>query len=111
MNIPSFQDQVAEWANKNFPGETRETVVLGLAEETGELCRAALKRHQGIRGTAEEWEHEAWKEIGDVFLKLLHVCSIWGFDLEDAVRDRWVTISQRDFTVDPKGNGLPEESK
>lgn len=109
MNLPDFQEEVTSWADHNFPHETRISVVLGLAEETGELCRAALKQHQGIRGTTEEWDQEARKEIGDVFLKLLHVASVWGLDLEDAILDRWSIIKDRDFRRDQKGHGLPTE--
>jgi NTP pyrophosphatase (non-canonical NTP hydrolase) len=108
MRLWELQEEIAEWAGRNFPTDTRETVVLGLAEETGELCRAALKGYQGIRGTSEEWEKEAYKEIGDVFLKLAHVCCVWGFDLENVIRDRWNVIRQRDFVTDPIGHGLPE---
>ena len=107
MNLPELQQEVDAWASRNFPTDTRETVVLGLAEETGELCRAALKRFQGIRGTQDEWYEEVRKEAGDIFLKLLHIASTWDFDLEEAVLERWETIKQRDFVKDPKGHGLP----
>jgi NTP pyrophosphatase (non-canonical NTP hydrolase) len=102
-----LQREVSIWAARNFPDDNRETVVLGLAEEVGEMCRAALKRHQGIRGTAEEWDAELRKEIGDVAIKLAHVAEVWGFDLGAATRDRWEVVSKRDFVADPIGHGLP----
>lgn len=109
LNLDDLQKQVATWAKQNFPDDNRETVVLGLAEEVGEMARAALKRYQGIRGTAQEWEAELRKEIGDVFIKLVHVAAIWDIDLEDAVLDRWYDVRKRDFVTDPKGHGLPDE--
>lgn len=109
LDLEDLQCEVAQWTGRNFPDDNRETVVLGLAEEVGEMARAALKRHQGIRGTAQEWETELRKEIGDVMIKLVHVAHVWGFSLSEAVLDRWDVVSQRDFVTNPKGHGLPDE--
>jgi NTP pyrophosphatase (non-canonical NTP hydrolase) len=105
--IYQLQDQVGGWVLRNFPTDTRQTAVLGAAEEVGELCRAALKHYQGIRGTAEEWEAEVRKETADVFLKLCHVAVLWGFDLGSVIDTRWAEISERDWITDPVGHGLP----
>ena len=102
-------DDVAAWADHNFPTETPETVVLGLAEEVGEMCRAALKRYQGIRGSRAEWDVEIRKESGDVFIKLVHVAHVHGFDLLSAIQSRWGDVSQRDWRANPIGHGLPDE--
>jgi NTP pyrophosphatase (non-canonical NTP hydrolase) len=114
MSEPSFvntfsdlQWQVAVWTARNFPNEDRQTVVLGLAEEVGEMCRAAVKQSQGIRGTHAQWDAEMRKEIGDAAIKLAHVAEIWGFDLREAISERWAEVSQRDFVTDPIGHGLP----
>lgn len=109
INLEDLQCDVAQWAARNFPADNKVTVVLGLAEETGEMCRAALKHDQGIRGTRQEWEQELRKEAGDVMIKLLHVAHVWGFSLDQAVLERWDVISQRDFVTNPRGHGLPDE--
>jgi NTP pyrophosphatase (non-canonical NTP hydrolase) len=109
VKLSEFQEELSGWANHNFPTETREIVVLGLVEEVGELCRTLVKKHQGIRGTAEEWDQEAFKEIGDVFIKLVHVCHVWGLDIEEVVSERWKVIRDRDFVANRIGHGLPKE--
>ena len=109
MNLSELQEEISKWADHNFPNDTREIAVLGLAEEVGELCRAAVKGRQGIRGTVEEWEQEASKEIGDILIKLVHVCHVWGFDLEEVVGERWKVIRERNFVANPQGHGLPKD--
>lgn len=106
----SMQEKVAEWEKRNnFGGQPPEWAALGLCEEAGELARASLKRAQGIRGTSEEWLRELRKEAGDVGLRLYHVAVVYGFDLEQAIRDRYNEISTRDFVANPLGHGLPEQ--
>jgi NTP pyrophosphatase (non-canonical NTP hydrolase) len=106
-------DQITPWTDRNFPNDTRVTATLGLTEEVGELARAALKQWQGLRGTAEEWDKEAAKEIGDVFIKLVHIAHLFQFDLYGCVTARWEEISRRDWTVDKTGHGegLPLDSR
>lgn len=98
---------IAAWVERNF-GETRSplSVVGGLAEETGEVCRAAVKDDQGIRGTHEEWMEELQKEVGDVYIKLVDVATFYGFDLQDAIEKRWSSIRMRDWVKDPVGHGI-----
>lgn len=100
------QSQVKTWFMKNFPMESRVSITLGLCEETGEVARAVLKQAQGIRGTYEEWDAEIRKELGDVYLKLLQIAVFCDIDLDEAIKDRWETISQRDWVKDPKGHGI-----
>lgn len=104
--LPRTAD-VAEWTLRNFGEHDAPETVLGLAEETGELCRAALKRDQGIRGTHEQWTAEIRKEVGDVVIKAHDLAGVEGFDLDDAVAERWAEISQRDWTTDRIGHGMP----
>lgn len=69
-------DEIEEWLEDNFPNDDRATVLLGLVEEVGELCRTQVKSEQGIRGSEEQWYNEAKKELGDVFIKLVHVALV-----------------------------------
>jgi len=107
LTIAEMQNEVAPWVGSNFPNDTVETATLGVTEEAGELARAVLKRYQGIRGTFEEWTEEMRKELGDVFIKLCHVASLAGIDLEYAIADRWNEVRHRDWTTDKQGHGLP----
>jgi NTP pyrophosphatase (non-canonical NTP hydrolase) len=102
------QAAVHEWSVRNF-GEIPQTLVtLGLAEEVGELCRAVLKRAQGIRGTREEWNEEIRKELGDCVIKLLDIAAYEGFDLVEVAAARWESVSKRNWVADSNGHGLPE---
>lgn len=98
--LDAYQSEVWEWAQENF-GDTSArggdvvSATLGLAEETGELCRAVLKQHQGIRGSWEEWQEEIGKELGDVFIKVFDVASRAGINVSEVLEKRWYTISQR----------------
>lgn len=99
--ITILQAQVKEWAEYNFQGDSTQDVALGVAEETGELCRAVLKRWQHIRGTYDEWTEEIKKETADTFIKLCHLAAVEGFDLFDVIFLRWQEVRQRDFIKDP----------
>jgi NTP pyrophosphatase (non-canonical NTP hydrolase) len=106
MDVRGMQDQVATWVDHNFPGTTPAEKCLGLAEESGEVCRAVLKLEQGIRGTREEWREEIAKELGDVFVKLCDVATAYELDLQDAVEQRWATVRARDWQADRIGHGV-----
>lgn len=106
MNIPEIQQEIGEWASRNFP-ITPENSALIIAEEAGEVCRAVLKRNDGIRGTREEWSAEIRKEVAEVFIAIAKMAWAEGFDLEQEIWERWRVIRQRDWKADPKGHGIP----
>ena len=102
----SMQQSVQAWAAHNIPANDPAHQALNVAEEAGELCRAVLKRVQGIRGTREQWTAEVRKEAADVVLSLYNLAIIEGFDLDEAVRERWQAVEQRDWVSDPVGHGV-----
>lgn len=104
-----LQLQIAEWSNRNFPNDTLVDKGLGLAEEAGEVCRAILKDKQGLRGTHEQWIGELGNELGDVLIQLFLVAELADLDLEACLISRWYVIKTRDWTIDKKGHGLPNE--
>lgn len=106
MTVPS-QDDVERFLRRNFPRQPVEHRALLLAEETGEICRAVLKRSQGVRGTVADWTAEIRKEAADVYIGLLALAAIEDFSLEDEVARRWTDVERRDFVVDPIQQGLP----
>lgn len=107
-DILPAQAEVHAWSVRNFGECPQVTITLGLAEEVGELCRAVLKRHQNIRGTAEEWSEEIRKELGDCVIKLLDIAAYEDVNLTEVARKRWADVSQRDWTTDKQGHGIPE---
>lgn len=96
-------ERIEEFFRNKFPNATIEQTGLGLGEESGEVLRAILKRSEGIRGTKEEWNAEVRKEVGDVFARLVEVAMLDGFDLWEAIEDRFAVISERDINHDPVG--------
>lgn len=106
-DAPLRQGDVHAWSVRNF-GQLPQTIVtLGLAEEVGELCRAVLKREQGIRGTREEWDAEVRKELGDCVIKLLDIAAYEDADLMTVASQRWAAIRERNWIANPNGHGLP----
>jgi len=105
--ISEMQDEVEEWNSRQpWANDSPAVVALGLGEECGELQRAVLKMHQGIRGTEEEWMMEAEKELGDVFIKLLAIANSLGFDARGAIERRWESVRQRNWSTDRIGHGI-----
>lgn len=107
IDLDIWQQEFELWIKHNFPDQTLELAALAVAEEAGELCRAVLKRAQGIRGTRAEWDEELLKEIGDVVMAATWVAYLSGHNVGGVLMDRWATIRQRDWRANPEGHGLP----
>lgn len=95
-SIGEFQREIGSWALRNFPNDTRTDVCLGLVEEVGELCRATLKKAQGVRGREQAWEDQIRHEIPDVFIKLCHLAEVYGYDLETLAHQKWGIVQLRE---------------
>lgn len=110
--LEDFQEDVAQWSAHNFepryPDMKAVVDMVILAEETGELARAIVKTHQGIRGSAEQWRVEAMKESGDIMVMLANIANSVGFSLTGALEERWAEVRQRDFKKDTIGHGMPD---
>lgn len=100
MDLIQLQREHDEWEQRNFPAD-RETravhAALGVAEETGELCHAVLKRAQGIRGTEDQHLAKAADAIGDVVVYLAGVASALNLSLAACVTDSWNEVKERDW--------------
>jgi NTP pyrophosphatase (non-canonical NTP hydrolase) len=114
-SIRELQAEIAEWITRNFGNDSPLATAGGLGEEgsealeaamglaelaglqvtIGRVLRGAVKHSQGIRGTREDWVREIRKECADVFIKLTDVAQFYGFELEDAVTERWALVQQR----------------
>jgi NTP pyrophosphatase (non-canonical NTP hydrolase) len=106
LTISELQEQVNKWHTRNFPRQTIAINQVVLTEEVGELSRAIAKMHAGIRGSEEEWITEARKEIGDVMISLMSVATSLGIDAEQAVSEKWASVSQRDWTANRIQHGI-----
>lgn len=108
-DIREIQAEVHAWVLHNFGNSNELATYGGLVEETGEVMQAAVKRSSGIRGTHDEWTAKIRKESADVFIKLCDIAQFEGFDLDDAIADRWAVVRQRDWKADSQGHGIGGE--
>ena len=106
MEVREVQAEVAAWVAHNFGNSNELATYGGMIEEAGEVMQAAVKRSQGIRGTHEEWTAKIRKECADVFVKLCDIAQYEGFDLADAIEERWSDVRRRDWKADPIGHGI-----
>ena len=107
-----LQAKIHEWHERNYPGDDAKDALLAVGEELGELMRCQVKQASGIRGDSQNWQGEKYKEVGDVLIGLINYCAWNGIDWEQALKDRWKTISKRDFVDNPQtGNREQEECK
>ena len=104
--LDEFQAEVGAWVSRCFPAEDPLERALVLCEEAGEVARAALKRHQNIRGTKAEWTVELLKELGDVIICVAATAYVEGVPLSEIVSKRWADISARDYATDPQQHGV-----
>jgi hypothetical protein len=82
--------------------ELHQIVLQGAADwlvrAGGGLTRATVKRAQGLRATAVEWDREVLKEVGDIALCLLIMCSEEGVLLSDAISARFQVVMGRSLS-------------
>jgi NTP pyrophosphatase (non-canonical NTP hydrolase) len=97
MQLIDQQAAVAAWHRGVF-GEEVPLAWLGLklAEEAGEVCRAVLLV-EGERRRAGRQDHEIAIEAADTLIVLLALADRAGFDLDQALRERFGEIVQRRF--------------
>jgi NTP pyrophosphatase (non-canonical NTP hydrolase) len=102
-------DEVYRWQAEQFGVGIPQNYALVVAEEAGEVCRAVLKREQGIRGTREEWTAKLREELGDLLITMHALAGSEGWDLEEIAAARWRKIQRRDWHADPIGQGVEGE--
>lgn len=133
-DLSKLQDEVGEWAEKNFGDRMRilESIedrslkaapdpgadvgalfcVLGANEEVGELSHSVLKRAQGIREDDSDVGMRAEMDaVGDVIVYLADFCHRRGYDLGECVELAWDgEVAGRDW--DSKtGSSMGENSE
>ncbi len=70
-----LQKELYFWQEYNFGEQSDRRMVLGICEESGELCHAHLKLEQGIRGNQDQLRAEAKDAIGDICIYALNLLS------------------------------------
>ena len=98
----TFQNKVAGWGRVTFPHATPTSIVLHLTDETGEL-REAVSLAELATGTREDRAARlpaVREEAADVYLLLLHLADRYGFDLEEAAREKFAIVQTRTYTTD-----------
>jgi len=97
LRLHALQAEVGEWVRHNFGDAPMLDQAAVVAEEAGELLHHVLKQKQGIR---KEEDHVAGMRdaVADVVIACLAFGAIAGIDVEDAVRETWLEVSQRDWT-------------
>lgn len=116
--LRNLQSDQLEWEKKQPWFENSEKrlgnakyfeALAGITEETGELAHSLLKMFQGIRGSYDEHEKNAKDAVGDITIFILKLCSIFGWDYQDIIKETWDEVKQRDFNKDKQnGTGLKQ---
>ena len=109
---------VGQWSRSNFGDQPSYLPLLGVAEETGELCHAHLKGEQGIRHTPTEVRALKIDAIGDIIIYLADYCEREGISLAEAVEKTWEVVEKRIWDAAKKvqcqhvvHKGLPGEGR
>lgn len=108
MILENLQNEVGKWSWDNFGPQQAYRLLLGVAEEVGELCHAHLKGEQKIRdGRGESNDEEKMDAVGDLVIFLADYCEKAGLDMDLAVTLAWNKVKKRDWRKYPK-NGMTE---
>lgn len=86
--LKAFQEYYKRAAlQRGYTNEGPKECLLLMVEEVGELARALRKREKLVRHGSYHDANEA-QELADVFLYVIHMANVLGFDLSDAVRNK-----------------------
>lgn len=74
-SLQDLQVEIFKWQEYNFDKQDDRRMVMGICEESGELCHAQLKFEQAIRGNEESLKAEAKDAIGDICVYAFNLLS------------------------------------
>lgn len=103
-SLEAIQDEQYEWSKANFGPQDPMLPLLGVVEEVGELCRAVLKRKQGIRMDEDHLRMEK-DAIGDIVICMMDYCNRRGFSLLHLVRTAWDEVKKRNWSPFQREDG------
>lgn len=99
MTLNEIGRQHQAWQDKNFDGISLLTQGLCLSEECGEVSRAIVKAHHGVR--AKDRGNLA-EELADVILVATSLATRAGIDLDAAVAAKAAKRDLKDFRARPE---------
>lgn len=86
--LKAFQEYYKRAAlQRGYTKERPKDCLLLMVEEVGELARALRKREKLVRHAGYQGLNEA-HELADVFLYVVHMANVLGFDLADIVQQK-----------------------
>ncbi len=101
------QDDLQNWQHRNFRDSLSADMIIGMAEELGELSHWYLKRKQGIREGVKGGDFKA--EIGDTFADVviygIQLMTNEGIDAEQVIKDTIIKVLKRNWKDNPSGAG------
>lgn len=102
-SMSRLQVLLSRWQNRNFGAASLEQVALGVAEESGELAHAILKRSQRIRGMGDEtiFRITAGDAVADCAIYLMQVATALRMDFGALVSATAEKVMQRDWKKNP----------
>lgn len=81
-NLQDLQGCVYKWQKYNFGSDQDvEFTLMGICEESGELCHAQLKLEQKIRGDSDKHEAEMLDAVGDIMIYAMNYMSGKGWTI------------------------------
>lgn len=107
LSLCTMQEEVREWAQRNFPNEVEHHLVMGMTEELGELAHAVLKREMCIR-TNEDHDAAVRDAVGDLCVFLMEFCNLNNIVLDECVRSVWDQVRRRDWKRNAVDGSVPE---
>ena len=103
MDLDDLQQEIAVWQDRNFATTGATELLLGVAEEVGELSHAHLKGVQGIRHSRNQIREMKKDAVGDILIYLMNYCSKEDLLFSDCLHSTWATIvKKRDWISDPE---------
>ncbi len=103
-SLNSIGRAVREWQDRNFDGVSMLTQGLVLGEECGEVQRAIVKTHHGVRAQSRG---DLAEELGDVLMCALSIADRAGIDIDGALHERFHRLMTLDFRADPEAGQTP----
>lgn len=108
-DFETIQEEVVEWAERNFGPQAPYRPFVGMVEELGELAHALLKKEQGIRQGSEKFQEDAEDAIGDLFIYMCDFAGRSKLSMKRAILNTWNRVKQRNWVKDPVSGGEPRE--
>jgi len=102
--IKKIQEEHANWQIRNFGDVQESHIIIGVAEEVGELSHAYLHEKQFNR-TNENHEENMKDAVADITIFLIALCNIRGWDYQKILEDTWQQVKKRQWKRFPE-NGI-----